>query len=259
MASHVAVFLPNDNDAVGPSYFFGPSGGKFKLFKVTTNAGGETAKEEVAVIKSGWQSTNTDTSSDIYTTTEVTGSASKTLTVETIENGIEKKVKVSKRYERGMGTTVEFDSGFAISTGANGVENYEELTRDGMVVAKIFDKTKAIMEGEQFSENPQQSAFRSAMEMFQSPTALLLSNRLSENEKIQIITIAATANHRLIRTAMLDVSSSTYNNNDDYYHNNGGYYDNGGGYDGGGGGDDYGGGGGDWGGGDDGGGDGGGD
>lgn len=247
-SANVAVYMPNDPD-MAPSYFFGPAGGKFKLFKVEVDpTSSETIKKEMAVIKSGWQNSDTETTGDMFgiDETEVTNSATKTMTVETNDNGIEKKVKVAKTYERDTGTSVELDSGFTLNM--NEEESCYDLRRDGMIVAKIFDPSQATMMEKLRNEDTDMS------ELMQRPAALLLSDRLSLNEKIQIMTIAATANDRLIRTAMLDVADSTTSNDpyyndpyhNNYHHSHGGNYDNGGGYNGndngggGGGGDDWG-------------------
>ena len=86
------------------------------------------------------------------------------------------------------------------------------------------------------------------MEFMQRPCGMYAKSHLSEEEKVQAITIMATASDRLIRTAMLDItggSQSNINSHPGYVDNHGVYdssYDDNIGYDDGDGGGDDGGG-----------------
>mmetsp|Transcript_6594 Transcript_6594/g.7175 ORF Transcript_6594/g.7175 Transcript_6594/m.7175 type:complete len:292 (+) Transcript_6594:87-962(+) len=248
-ASSVGVFMPSDGET--PSHFFAPAvGSAYHLYKIVADpVTGESTKEIAASIRQGWQSSQgygygqSDFSAN-NTVGSVTTSAKKTMTVVTSQNGIESKVAVHKKFQRnGDENRVEIDNGFSLNDNIS--ERCEELRRDGIVVGKVFEKNLMAMGQMQMHR----SSPMDMMKALQSPAAILLSSNLSANEKIQIITIIATASDRLIRSAQLDINSGGSGNHHDPYNNHAmfgnshdDYDDNGGGGDGGG--DDGGGGGG---------------
>jgi hypothetical protein len=141
-ALNIAVYKDDDKNDYEPAYFFGPNAGQFKLYKIESGLNGnddEKTKTEIAAIGQGWQSSQGYTQSDHFNNheTSVTTSAKKTLTVKTTDNGIETKVKVAKKFGGGLGIVVELDSGYELKKNNDGIEF--DLTRDGMVVAKMFD------------------------------------------------------------------------------------------------------------------------
>ncbi len=238
----IGVYLPNDFDS--PSYFFQPTGGSYKLFKRVMED-----KEEVCVIKSGWQSSDSKNHTDTFGNDvgNYTTSAKKTLTVVTKLNGMEDKVKVVKSYEQESGITVELDNGYSIQE-KESQSQCVELTQNGNTIAHIYEKAGMMVpemgSGGGGGGGPS-GLMQNALAAMKAPVALYINRRLSETEMVKALTIIATANNRLIRTACLDLESggggTYYDDHDSRFHDNGDY-DGGGGNGGGGGWGDWGGG-----------------
>lgn len=197
----VAVYLPSDGD-VSPSYFFNGAMGSFKLFKIVTATGGETDSQEVATIDGGWQSSKGDGYTENHSfndgsqnTHQITKRAEKTCTVKS--NNVQ--VKIKKLYVRGDGTKVEIDSGFEITEDSSGCQI---LSRNGRIVAYIYEKRK-----EDAVENMTPGIGTSmavGMSYFKGPVGLFVAN-MPEDDLQLTLSVIATANDRLIRSAMLEI------------------------------------------------------
>lgn len=236
----VGVYIDNYDT---PTYFFAPTGGSYKLFKIEMED-----KKEVAVIKSGWQRSDgydqTDTMGNSYG--NVTTSATKTLTVVTKpEGGMEHKVKIVKTFQKDSGTTVEIDEGYSTqeNIAANQSQPRLELSLHGDTIAHVYEKRTMGSGSGGIS-----GAINDAMAQLKAPMALYIKRSLSETEFERALTIIATVSDRLLRIASLDINDGgAYNSNYDHHHydhynHNHNNYDNDGGGDYGGDGGDFGGG-----------------
>lgn len=109
------------------------------------------------------------------------------------------QVKIKKRYTKDKGISVEIDSGFEIKDDASGCQ---VVTRNGRIVAYIYEKRK---EAAAPGMAPGVSASMAmGMSYFKSPMGLFVE-KMSEEDLELTLSVIATANDRLIRTAMLDI------------------------------------------------------
>jgi hypothetical protein len=146
--SAIGVFFSNDTD--GPSYYFDSKFGckMYKIHKVAEHSPivsenkEEGSTTQIATIKAGWQSSETeDFSDDIFnpdTTTTMTTAASKKITVVTTVNNVESKVEVTKTFDRNLGTGFdhEISEGFR-RTVVEGESSYE-LYQNDLTMAKFY-------------------------------------------------------------------------------------------------------------------------
>ena len=241
----VGVYLPSDVDT--PTYFFQPKGGSYKLFK----SDGMGGKEEMAVIKNGWQSSKgySIDNGNVYGNgmASVTTSATLKLRVITkVDHGTEHQVKIVKTYSRDSGSKVEIDGGYSIQEhpSTNEAQPYLELTFNGNAIAYIYERSSAMnpamggTAGGSISD-----AMKQGMAYLKAPMAIYIKRNLLQVELVRALTIIATANDRLIRSACLDVNGGNANPAENtfgfnqYHHNDGGDYGGDYGGDGGGGGE----------------------
>ena len=143
-SSAVGVFFSNDTD--GPSYYFE----KRKLMKIHKVAEHspiisenkeEGSTTQIATIKAGWQSSETDEFYEgIDATTTVTTAASKTITIATTLNNIESKVEVTKKFDRNINVSGSYDheisEGYRRTMGIN--ESNYELFQNNLTIAKSY-------------------------------------------------------------------------------------------------------------------------
>lgn len=239
----VGVYLPNDVEI--PTYFFQPKGGSYRLFR----ADGMGGKEEMAVIKNGWQSSkgySVDNGNKYGNgMTSVTTSATLKLRVITKVDGAEHEVKIVKTYSRDSGSKVEIDGGYSIQErpSTNEAQSCVELTFNGNSIAYIYEKSTSMnptMGGtDGGGVSGVSGAIKQGLAYLKAPMAIYMKRNLLQVELVRALTIIATANDRLIRSACLNVNGGNANPADSsygfnqYHHNEGEDY--GGDYGGGGG------------------------
>lgn len=212
MTSHVvAVYLSTDEDS--PSFFFGPEGGHFCLYKLYHTADGELDRREVACIDQGWQSSQGVGGTASYgneyihdssaPSTYRTTSASKTLTVKC--NDV--KCKVKKTFDQNAGHAVELDSGFTYERDQSSKSKFV-LTRYGKVVANLYetsDMSKFMPPpGTNGAPTGIMANMGALLKIMKSPVALYLE-KMSEEDFYLTLCVIATAHDRLIQTAQLDI------------------------------------------------------
>lgn len=133
--------------------------------------------------------------SDAQRTHEITTRAEKTCIVKSNTD----QVKIKKLYTKDKGISVEIDSGFEIKDDASGCQI---VTRNGRIVAYIYEKSKqAAIAGMAPGIG---ASMAMGMSYFKGPMGLYVE-KMSEEDLQLTLSVIATANDRLIRTAMLDI------------------------------------------------------
>lgn len=108
-------------------------------------------------------------------------------------------MKIKKLYVRGDETKIEIDSGFEITEDPSGCKI---LSRYGRIVAYIYEKRKVDAVA---NMTPGIGAsFSTTMSYFKGPVGLFV-DKMSENDLQLVLSVIATANDRLIRSAMLEI------------------------------------------------------
>lgn len=256
--SAIGVFFSNDTD--GPSYYFD----KCKMYKIhkvaehspiVSENKEEGSTTQIATIKAGWQSSETEESNenifDPNTTTTITTAASKIITVVTTVNNVESKVEITKSFDRNLGTGIDHKISEGFRKTIIQSESAYELCQNDLTMAKFYCHNHL----------GQTDEFQDGINIQKSPVGIYLNSDLTLEAKIQVIAIVAVCDDFLIPQAGLDTTETTtyhdhhhhnqydnnnHNNYDSNYNDNNDGGGNGWGDGGGDGGGDYGGGGGDY-------------
>jgi hypothetical protein len=207
LSAAIAVYMPSDED-LSPSYFFNGSGGSFKLFKmVEMNTGdkGDFSPLEKVVLKAGWQSSKSHGVSGNaayggHQSHEITDRAEKTCTVQPKDST--SAVTIKKLYVRGEGQSFSIDSGFEIVPDQS--NRCQVVSRHGRIVAYIYEANMP-GNGSGMPDPGLMTSFAMSKDYFKRPICLHIE-KMSEEDLELTLSVIATANDRLIRTAMLDIS-----------------------------------------------------
>lgn len=197
-----AIYLPNDASE-SPSYFLTQGG---VLCRRIEGVDGQADKHDVVKIKSGWQSSKgynvggsefNEYNNNIQQ--YVTTYAKKTIALTAQTNGAPgTKVVMVKEFDKDKSEDkieVEIDSGYEVKLDSN----YTVVTKDGRIVAYVYDGMKQIGQCQLMMMGPM-----ALMKAIKSPAAMFI-DQLSETDLEMCLAVICAANERLLQTTSLNV------------------------------------------------------